>query len=77
MRYANAIANRGYSMNKLFASIRSFATEQDGAQIIEYALIIAVVSIVLVIALRDLTGSNFNGFIGRVANCLTANTTCV
>ena len=62
-------------MNKIFNSIRSFALLEDGAQIIEYALIIAVVSIVLVIALRDLTGTNFNGFITRVANCLTA--TCV
>jgi pilus assembly protein Flp/PilA len=63
-------------MNKLFESIRSFAVEEDGAQIIEYALIIAVVSIVLVIALRGLTGANFNGFISRVATCLT-NATCV
>jgi pilus assembly protein Flp/PilA len=63
-------------MNKLFESIRSFAVEEDGAQIIEYALIIAVVSIVLVIALRGLTGTNFNGFIARVATCLT-NATCV
>ena len=63
-------------MNKFLQSIRSLATNEDGAQIIEYALIIAVVSIVLVIALRDLTGSNFNGFISRVATCLT-NATCV
>ncbi len=42
-------------MNKLFNSIRSFAIEEDGAQVVEYALIIAVVSIALVIALRALT----------------------
>ena len=35
-------------MDKLLSSIRSFAVEEDGAQVIEYALIIAVVSIVLV-----------------------------
>jgi pilus assembly protein Flp/PilA len=63
-------------MNNLPNLLRSFATEEEGAQIIEYALIISVVSIVLVIALRDLTGTNFNGFISRVATCLT-NTTCV
>jgi pilus assembly protein Flp/PilA len=63
-------------MNKLFNSIRTFAIEDDGAQIIEYALIIAVVSIVLVIALRGLTGNSFSGFISRVGVCLS-NATCV
>jgi len=61
-------------MNQLFKSIRSFAVEEDGAQVIEYALIIAVVSIALVIALSALDG-NFGTFIGRVGNCLTT-TTC-
>ena len=42
-------------MNKLFNSIRSFAIEEDGAQVIEYALIIAVVSIALVVALQAIT----------------------
>lgn len=58
-------------MNSFLTAAKSFVTEDDGAQIIEYALIIAVVSIILVIALKNLTGSNFSGFIGRVGNCLT------
>jgi pilus assembly protein Flp/PilA len=53
-----------------------FAREEDGSQVIEYALIIAVISIVLVVALQGLTGSNFSGFITRVQNCLTAGQTC-
>lgn len=57
-------------------SIRSFANDEDGAQVIEYALIIAVVSIILVVALRDITGTSFAGFITRVGNCLTVGTTC-
>jgi pilus assembly protein Flp/PilA len=57
-------------------SVQSFAREDEGAQVVEYALIIAVVSIVLVVALRNLTGANFTGFITRVGNCLTT-TTCV
>jgi pilus assembly protein Flp/PilA len=61
-------------MNKLLSSVRSFAIEEDGAQVIEYALIIAVVSIILVIALRGLTGANFGGFINRVSACLLATT---
>jgi pilus assembly protein Flp/PilA len=60
-------------MNNLFNSIRSFAMEEDGAQVIEYALIIAVVSIALVVALRALTsnGGSFSNFIARVGTCLT------
>lgn len=53
-------------------STRGFMLEEEGAQVVEYALIIAVVSIVLVIALRGLTtGTTFSGFISRVNVCLT------
>lgn len=66
-------------MNYFFLLIKnflnSFAKEEDGAQVVEYALIIAVVSIALVIALRLLNGNGFNTFINRVTNCLT-QTTC-
>ena len=54
-------------------SIRSFANDEEGAQVVEYALIIAVVSIALVIALKALTntGGGFGLFITRVTSCLT------
>lgn len=53
-------------------AIRSFGRDDEGAQVVEYALIIAVVSIILVIALRGLTtGTTFSGFIARVNSCLT------
>lgn len=49
-----------------------FLKEEDGAQVVEYALIIAVVSIALVLALQPLTlGTSFGNFINRVAACLT------
>jgi pilus assembly protein Flp/PilA len=53
-----------------------FAREDGGAQVIEYALIIAVISIALIIALSALTtnGGSFTTFIGRVTNCLSGNT---
>ena len=57
-------------------SIRSFARDEEGAQVVEYALIIAVVSIILVVALRGLTGTSFDGFIARVATCLTTSAAC-
>ena len=49
-----------------------FLKEEDGAQVIEYALIIAVVSIALVVALQPLIlADSFGAFIGRVFTCLT------
>ncbi len=70
---------KGIQMNKflktLNKSVGSFAKEEDGAQVIEYALIVAVVSIALVIALRGLNGTGWTTFINRVTTCLTA--TCV
>ena len=57
--------------------LAAFAREEDGSQVIEYALIIAVVSIALVVALKGLTtGTSFSGFITRVGDCLTAGKTC-
>lgn len=60
----------------MFHSIARFLRADDGAQVVEYALIIAVVSIALVIALSALTanGGGFSTFIGRVTNCLTTAT---
>ena len=68
-------------MNKFLTSvnnsIRSFAKDEEGSQVVEYALIIAVVSIALVVALKGLTtGTSFTGFIARVNTCLTTPT-CV
>lgn len=52
-----------------------FLKGEDGAQVVEYALIIAVLSIALVLAVDALTiGGSFSSFIGRVAECLTTAT---
>ena len=62
-------------MNALRNSIGSFARDEEGAQVVEYALIIAVVSISLVIALSLLLGAGanpFTAFVARVVTCLTA-----
>lgn len=61
------------AFNAIKKSIFSFAKEEDGAQVVEYALIIAVVSIALVVALQALTadGGGFGAFIARVTACLT------
>ncbi|HEX7865360.1 MAG TPA: Flp family type IVb pilin [Variovorax sp.] len=55
---------------------KSFLKDESGAQVVEYALIIAVISIALVIALQVLTtGTSFSSFISRVATCL-GGTSC-
>jgi pilus assembly protein Flp/PilA len=61
-------------MNILNASkemMISFAREEDGAQVVEYALVIALVSISLAIALGTaFATSPFTDFVARVATCL-------
>ena len=54
----------------------NFARDEEGAQIVEYGLIIAVVSIALVIALSQIAsnGGPFGQFVTRVTNCLTTAT---
>lgn len=61
-------------MDKLFSTIRSFAIEEDGAQIVEYALIIAVVSLGLILLLMGANGINFAAWIAKVNTCLTTGT---
>jgi len=63
-------------VNKMRNAIRSFAKEEEGAQVIEYALIIAVISIALVVALQALTanGGGFATFIANVGTCLSTGT---
>lgn len=53
----------------------NFMRDEEGAQIVEYALIIAVVSIALVLALAAIAGGTgpFTNFISRVTACLTTN----
>lgn len=58
-------------LTEINSSIRSPAKDEEGSQVVEYSLIIAVVSIALVVALQALTGTTFTGFIGRVNTCLT------
>jgi pilus assembly protein Flp/PilA len=55
-------------------STERFVGDEEGAQVVEYALIIAVVSIALVVALQTLGGVNMSNFITRVNNCLTTST---
>lgn len=61
-------------MNEFFKSIGStlsaFANDEEGAQIIEYALIIAVVSLALIAAMQGLAETDFEGWITTVGGLL-------
>jgi pilus assembly protein Flp/PilA len=67
-------------INAATHSVRSFIKDEDGAQVVEYALIIALVSITLAVALSALGDgppSIFTAFITRVTNCLSGTAACV
>ena len=61
-------------MNRLRDLIGDFASEEAGAQVIEYALIVAVVALTLLLALKGVLGTDFTGFIARVNSCLSTAT---
>lgn len=70
-----AVFTRGVTqLMNVFSSIRSFATEEDGAQVLEYALIIAVLSVALILTLKPLVdGGYFGNFLARLGTCLTTS----
>lgn len=60
-------------MSSIVKRSRSLAGDEDGAQVIEYALIVAVVSLGLLLALQPLADDGWWGnFLTRLSNCLTA-----
>ena len=65
------------SIRAIGTSVRAFVQDEEGAQVVEYALIIAVVSIGLVIALGGSTstiGITISTLVDRVMVCFSAAT---
>ena len=60
--------------NKFNSALVRFAKDEEGAQVVEYALIIAVVSIGLIVALSALGDADFTKFTDKVSACLTSGT---
>jgi pilus assembly protein Flp/PilA len=66
-------------MNSIGNFLRGLAIEEDGAQIIEYALIVAVVSLGLILLVQTgllANNGSFNAWLTRVGVCLSTGT-CV
>jgi pilus assembly protein Flp/PilA len=64
-------------MKSISNFLRDLATEEDGAQIIEYALIVAVVSLGLIILVQTGLingGGAFSTWLADVSTCLTSGT---
>jgi pilus assembly protein Flp/PilA len=61
-------------------SVRTFIQEEEGSQVVEYALIIAVVSIGLVAALAGSTSGglqgSFTALVTRVSACFSGGAAC-
>ncbi len=60
-------------MNHIVELFRGLAVEEEGAQIVEYALIIAAVSLALIGLLITLAADDgqFTAFVTRVGTCLS------
>lgn len=63
-------------LNAALHAARTFARDDEGAQVIEYALIIALVSIALAAGLSALTGTSFSDLANRISECLRAGGSC-
>ena len=67
-------------MNLFLATMKqgavNFARDEEGAQIVEYALVIAVISVAILVALKATTPGLFTGWTTRITTCLTGGT-CV
>lgn len=67
-------------VNTLRQASAAFIKDEEGAQVVEYALIIAVVSVILVAALAGGNGSISDGFsslVTKVNTCLTTGSCTV
>ena len=60
-------------LNTVNNSVRSFAKDEEGAQVVEYALIIATISIALIVLMAPIK-TNFAAWVTRVTACLTGGT---
>ncbi|ACY32847.1 Flp family type IVb pilin [Comamonas thiooxydans] len=58
-------------------SLQAFVQDEEGAQIIEYALVVAVVSIGLVLLMKSsISNTLFSAWLTKVKDCLTNAATC-
>ncbi|MEN2429863.1 Flp family type IVb pilin [Comamonas sp. F1-6] len=58
-------------------SLQAFVQDEEGAQIIEYALVVAVVSIGLIVLMKSsISNTLFSAWLTKVKDCLINAATC-
>ena len=57
-------------LNTVNNSISSFVKDEEGAQVIEYALILAVVSLIVIVALARVSGLPITTMVNKVISCM-------
>lgn len=59
-------------LNTFQTTVSDFAHEEDGAQIVEYGMIIGAISLVLIglLAALGTSGGDFTSMVTKVKNCL-------
>jgi pilus assembly protein Flp/PilA len=53
-------------MNKLYCSVRKFFIREEGATMVEYGLMVALIAVVCLAAVT-LLGTNLNGIFNQIA----------
>ena len=61
-----AIANKNYAISKLQAKISRFSREENGATAVEYALIVGLIAVAIIVAVT-LLGTNISVLFNRAA----------
>jgi pilus assembly protein Flp/PilA len=58
-------------------SLQAFVRDEEGAQVIEYALVVAVVSIALIVLMRgSIADTFFSQWLTRITECLNGTGAC-
>lgn len=66
-------------MSKTFEALaKDFGHEEDGSQVVEYGLVIALISIFVagLLATAFTNNNPFGALLTRITNCMTAGGTC-
>lgn len=61
-------------LNATQKMVADFARDEEGAQVVEYGMIIGAVSIALVVALSALKGVAFGDLVDKIGGCLKGDT---
>ena len=62
-------------MQKIYAGIRSFANDEQGATAVEYGMMVGLIAVAIIVAVAAL-GTQLNTFYNKIKDCLTDISAC-